>query len=84
LEAGRFGVAAGYLAVLTVIFMAMSRIVLRMTYGGPTAPAAGGGERAWTILPPLALILAVFILGVAMPSVLKQALTGAARAVGAP
>ncbi len=85
LQAGRLFVAAGYLLALSVIFVAMARIVLPMVYGETDHTAglgSGHGRNAWAILPPMVLGAAVLTLGLYLPAWLQQALAGAARAAG--
>ena len=85
LQAGRVFVATGYLLALSVIFVAMARILLPMVYGEAEKSAglgAGHGRNAWAILPPMALGAVVLALGLYLPAWLQQALAGAARAAG--
>jgi len=87
LDAGRWGIAAGYSLTLAVVFVAMARIVLPMVFGSPdsTEPAAappGRGQAAWSTLPILALCGVVLGLGLYVPPALWQFLRQAAALVG--
>jgi hydrogenase-4 component F len=97
-DADRPAVAAGYLAALAVVFVGMATIFLRMAYGPPpgslkasvhAASADGCAEPAarheppWSIVPSLALGLAVLVLGVYVPPPLTELLHKAVAALGA-
>ncbi|MFA6133616.1 MAG: proton-conducting transporter membrane subunit [Phycisphaerae bacterium] len=86
LQQGRVAVAVGYLAALGVIFVAMARIVLGMTYGrvaeGSPALTVRPREKLLAVLPSLALGAAVLVLGLYIPPALMRALAAAAHAVG--
>ncbi len=84
LDAGRWVVAALYLGALAAVFAGMAGVVLRMALGqSPTDELrAGTVERASAVLPPLALGVAVLVLGVWIPAPLRELLTAAARLVG--
>lgn len=88
LDQGRWAVAAGYLALLAVVFAGMSALVLPMCQGPP--PASGPGQRdseaALAVLPAALLLLLVLALGVWQPAPLQRLLEEAALALdgGAP
>jgi hydrogenase-4 component F len=84
LDQGRGIVAAGYLALLAVIFIGMANLVLPMAQGraaGPGEPR-GGREALWATLPPAALAALVFVLGVYVPPELGAVLHDVARSLG--
>ena len=80
LDQGRAVVAAAYLLLLSVIFIGMATIVLRMYQGAPGGPTRGGicrdvgdsavpaGESALAVIPPMVLGLAVLVLGLYLPA----------------
>lgn len=90
IDAGRYGVAVGYLLALAVIFIAMAAIVLRMVYGEPRGvprdeagnPESPRREPLWSIVSPLAMFTAVLVLGVYVPPWLSQLLEKAAGIFG--
>ncbi len=87
LDAGRWGIAAGYSLAMAVVFVAMARIVLPMAFGSPDngEPAAAlsvRGEAAWSVIPALALCGVVLVLGLYIPPALWQFLRQAAIPVG--
>jgi hydrogenase-4 component F len=92
IEAGRWPLAAGYLLLLGVVFVAMARIVLPMAFGLPGAAAgppqetapARRREPAWSVLPPLALGAGVLALGFYIPPPLWNLLREAASVTGTP
>ena len=90
LEQGQPLVAAAYLLLLSVIFIGMAVIVLRMYQGTPGPLPAGDLERGLTVpagesylavLPPMMLGVAVLVLGVYFPPMLKAILLRAATAI---
>ena len=87
LASGHVVVAVVYLLALGIIFVAMSRIMLSMTYGQP-AGAEGSlspapvREQAWSVVPPLILAAVVLMLGLWQPPRLGQLLSAAAKAAG--
>ena len=88
--AGRYALAAVYLAALGVTFVAMARIVLPMVFGKGQAGDEGGRvpirtavpEPLWAILPPLALCLAAVAVGLHLPAWLNAVLQSAAAQAG--
>jgi hydrogenase-4 component F len=84
LDQGRAGVAASYLALLAVIFIAMANLVLPMAQGraGELPERAGHGEPLWATLPPVVLACLVLVLGVYVPPELSSLLHDVARSLG--
>ena len=75
--------AAAYLILLAVIFVGLSVSVLRMVQGNrPTDMPALRREAPCSVLPPLALGLAVLTLGLWIPDGLWNFLTRAAALIG--
>jgi len=92
LDQGRFAVAAAFLLLLCIIFVAMAAVVLPMVQGNPEGLPAGdrspmpslfSGESPLAVIPPLMLGAAVLVLGIYIPPFLKQVLEQAARTIGA-
>ncbi|SDF63879.1 proton-conducting transporter transmembrane domain-containing protein [Desulfovibrio legallii] len=83
LAADRPWIAAAYLLLLAVIFVGLSVAVLRMVQGNrPTDMPAVRREALCSVLPPLALGLAVLTLGLWVPDGLWDFLTRAAALIG--
>jgi len=84
LAQGRFIVATVYLALLGLIFVAMSSVMLRMVQGEPPAAehAARRREPLLAVWPPAVLGLGVLLLGVYVPPALEQLLRAASAALG--
>ena len=83
LDQGRTAVAAGYLALLAVIFVGIMTAGVRMAQGVPDqCEGAGAHESMLTVLPPAGLALLVLVLGLYVPPVVRAALEEAARALG--
>jgi formate hydrogenlyase subunit 3/multisubunit Na+/H+ antiporter MnhD subunit len=84
LQGGHVLIAAAYLLILGIIFVAMARSVLQMAYGTPegTARESARAPEVWAVLPPMALGALVLALGVYLPAWLQEALSGAAQAAG--
>jgi len=80
-KAGRFLIGGAFLFLLFVVFVGMSRTVLRAVEG--RAPALGNApaprESVLTTAPPLLLLLLVLLLGVCIPAPLGGLLQDAAR-----
>jgi formate hydrogenlyase subunit 3/multisubunit Na+/H+ antiporter MnhD subunit len=67
---------------IAVIFLSMSRIVLGMTSGTPSAPVpAREKESAWLLAPPLVLAALSLLLGLAIPAALNRNLQQAVSSV---
>jgi hydrogenase-4 component F len=91
LDQGRPLVATVYLLLLSVIFIGMATIVLRMYQGTPAVQPPGnaggreitpGSESALAVIPPMVLGLAVLVLGLYFPPLLRSLLEHAAVAIG--
>jgi len=80
-RAGQFLIGGAFLFLLFVVFVGMSRTVLRAVEG--RAPATGNAsasrEGFLTTAPPLLLLLLVLLLGVFIPAPLDELLLDAAR-----
>jgi hydrogenase-4 component F len=82
LDAGRYVVAAVYLALLLTVFVGMTLIILRMAHGLPVKLAERPGrvrEPLLAILPPAVLGLGVLALGLHIPGPLRSAIDDAIR-----
>jgi hydrogenase-4 component F len=84
IRVGAWGPAAGYLGGLAIIFVGMGATVLRIVQGAPpegleTTPQ---GDSWLTAGPPLALLLLVLALGLAVPAPLRALVASAAALVG--
>jgi hydrogenase-4 component F len=81
---GRWGIIAGYLGCLAVIFIGMARIVVPMVFGEPPNDEAASGPKDsfLTTFTPFVLLAAVLVLGLYIPSWLDRSLNAAARLVG--
>jgi hydrogenase-4 component F len=85
MEQGRFVIAALYLGLLSVIFIGMASTMARMAQGEASPVPEGAApvrEGRLAIGPPLALALAVLLLGVYLPPSLDAVLHRAAQALG--
>jgi hydrogenase-4 component F len=84
IRVGAWGPAAGYLTGLAVIFVGMGATVLRMVQGAPPEglETPGQGDSWLTAGPPLALLLVVLALGLAVPAPLRALVASAAALVG--
>lgn len=84
IDGGHVVAAVFYLLMLAVVFVGMATCVLRMAQGDE--PAATGEPRPreslLAIVPPAILAVMVCVLGVYVPSEVRQALEAAARVVG--
>jgi len=80
-KTGRFFVGGAFLLLLLVVFVGMSRTVLRAVEG--RAPATGAAasprEGLLTTAPPLLLMLLVLLLGLYIPGPLDELLQNAVR-----
>ncbi|MEW6079227.1 MAG: proton-conducting transporter membrane subunit [Thermodesulfobacteriota bacterium] len=74
MEAGRWGIAAGYLIVLGIIFIAMSRAMISMVFGfpfterSPDASSFHYREPFWFSWPVMALAAVILALGLYIPN----------------
>jgi hydrogenase-4 component F len=84
LGSGRYVVGALYLSFLAVIFVGMGATVLKVVQGDPQgAPEIREHGDSWlTAGPPLFLIVLVLLLGLFLPSSLKDLFDAAASRVG--
>jgi hydrogenase-4 component F len=84
-QQGRFLVAAGMLACLLVVFLGMGTTVLAVVQGKSAPPASEVRLReSWLVtLPPLLLLAASLLMGIAMPAALRSLVQEAASFVGA-
>ncbi|MGC9195704.1 MAG: proton-conducting transporter membrane subunit [Syntrophobacteraceae bacterium] len=93
LDQGRIAIAIAFLLLLSVIFIGMAAIVLKMCQGAPVSEATGESlqlensqdrptESALAVIPPLALGLGVLILGIYLPPALNGLIEHAAKAIG--
>jgi hydrogenase-4 component F len=83
LEQGRIFVSIAYLALLSIIFVGVATIALKMAHGRPadSFPIAKR-ERLFAIVPPAATILIVLALGIFVPNKLSSMLHEVARVLG--
>jgi hydrogenase-4 component F len=84
LDQGRGLVAAGYLALLALIFIGMATIVLRMYQGSPDLHGAvpPPAEPLWSVAPSAVLCGLVLLLGVWVPPGLSTLIQDASRTLG--
>jgi hydrogenase-4 component F len=79
-------IAAAMLILLAVIFVGMAALLLDVVMGDTPATAGAGGahgrESRWLIAGPIALALAVLLLGLYIPAPLQAVLARAAVALG--
>jgi hydrogenase-4 component F len=79
---GRYAVGALFLLFLAVIFVGMGATVLKIVQGEPSAARRPGTEDTWlTAGPPLALLVAVLLLGLFLPRELSRLFDSAAALV---
>ncbi len=83
LAAGRWGVAAAFLALLGAVFAGMATPVLRMAQG-PTPPGVpeGAAEPLLSVLPAAALGCCALLLGLWLPAPLAETMRSAAQLFG--
>jgi hydrogenase-4 component F len=83
LRAGHYALAAGYLALLAIVFIGMGTTVLRVVQGVPSAQAAATGyrDRASLVIPILLFMIPAVLLGLYVPAWLRDLLTRAAAFV---
>jgi len=70
--------------ILSVVFIAMASIIVRMVQGNPLRnPEPRASREPWLmILPPLFLCMLIVILGLYMPPALERLLLDAATVIG--
>jgi hydrogenase-4 component F len=83
LQSGQRMVLVTVLALLTLIFFAMSALVIKMVYGRASGKISAAPERRLLTLPPLVLLAGALILGLFIPSWLNEGLLAAANELGA-
>jgi len=83
IAAGRYGVAAAFLALLFVVFVGMGGTVLAVVQGNPRpdVPETNFRDSIGTVGPAFVLLAAVVVLGVWVPPVMDHALHRAAAFV---
>ena len=83
LDQGRAFVALAYLVLLAVVFVGMANVVLPMAQGVPREPdRARRREPLLGVVPAACLAALVLLLGLYVPSALRQAVEEAARGLG--
>ncbi len=89
IEGGRWLIAAGYLIILGIIFIAMARIIIPMAFGLPeeskeSFPAGSVPlkEPLWFTAPALTLASIIVVLGLYLPAFIWKFLGQAAMAGG--
>jgi hydrogenase-4 component F len=75
-------VAGGYLVLLVLIFLGMSRLVLPMVQGPPAPPPGQPHDSVWTVGPALVLAGVVLLLGLFVPPPLQTFLAEVGRVLG--
>jgi hydrogenase-4 component F len=83
-NAGHWAVAAAFLALLMLVFLGMGEAVLGALLGTPPAESRRSGERdsLLSVLPPLALMALVLMLGFWIPAPLRRLATDTAGLLG--
>jgi hydrogenase-4 component F len=76
--AGQMWVGALFLILLATVFIGMGATILSVTQGEPTDPELHFKDRFLLVAPPLAMLLAVLLLGVFIPAPLHDLLQQAA------
>ena len=79
---GHLWVAVIMLVLLAVIFVGMAAFLLEMALGVPAGGATRTRESVWLIAGPIALAVAVLVLGVYIPPALRAVLARAALTLG--
>ena len=88
LESGRWGIAIGYLLGLEIVFIAMARIVINMSFGNPenaTPPDTSNTEKGevwWFSAPVIIMASIILCLGLYIPGPLWTFLKNAAGMTG--
>jgi len=81
-QGGHYWIAGTALALLALIFVALAVRILGVIHGPSPGAAEAARESPWLVAGPIALALAVLLLGVYLPSALVDALGAAAGALG--
>ena len=80
---GHAGVAVITLTLLTLVFFALTALVMKMVYGTPETKYCTEQSERWTfLLPPLLLLAGTLLLGVQLPAPLKAVLEDAVTILG--
>jgi len=81
---GQVWIAAVMILLQATVFMAMGSGMLGMMLGAPSPERRPPGVREdrWLVVPPLALLMLVLVLGLHVPAGLHHALAAAAGALG--
>jgi hydrogenase-4 component F len=82
IAAGHPWTAAAMLLLLAVIFVGMAALILGMALGEAAPGAAPIRESRWLVAGPIALAVAVLMLGLYIPAPLRDVLARAATALG--
>jgi hydrogenase-4 component F len=88
IEAGRWGIAAGYLIGLFVIFIAMARIMINMAFGGDLNTRVTDrlkelkGVPIWYTVPVIIMASIILCLGCFIPDAMWSFFSDAARITG--
>ncbi len=82
LDQGRYYVAALYLIFLTLVFVGMAGIVIRMALGEPDPRQAPVRTDPWCVAPPMLFGILALALGLYVPTGLQEVLRDAAALVG--
>jgi hydrogenase-4 component F len=78
---GHYWAGGGFLVLVAVAFMGMGSTVIKVVQGAPPAGTTRVREPALTVLPPLAFLLLVVVLGVYIPDWLNTAISEAATSI---
>ncbi len=81
-HAGLAWLALVIVALFTIVFVAMARVLLRVVYTAPEPGASVLAERPALVAGPALLVGAVLLLGLHVPAPLRAVLADAARALG--
>ncbi len=81
---GRYGLAATFLVLLVIVFVAMGTVVVNLVQGEPSSRASSTSFRdePGTIAPILLALAVVVMLGVWVPSPLRRLIGAAAAGLG--
>ena len=82
IDAGRWAVATGFLALLAVVFVGMASAFLRMAQGPAEDGRRAARETLLSVAPPAVLGAVALLLGLYVPPGLADVAHEAARAVG--
>jgi hydrogenase-4 component F len=82
LDQGRWTVAALYLAFLTLVFVGMAGIIIRMSLGEPDPQQPPVRTDAWCVVPPMVCGGLALVLGFYIPEGMQRLLHHAAALIG--